>query len=105
MVLTTTHSPYILGTLNYLLLAGQIAPTERKRLNQILPEPYRLLPSDASAYHVHNGCIQDALDYTDNLTLIDNSLIDGASETINRLSDIVLECLDTEEKDTCDEKY
>lgn len=96
-VLITTHSPYMLGTFNYLLLAGQINSSKHDALKKILRKRYWLCPSDVSAYHVHGGQMQDALDNDDNLVLINNSLIDGASKQINDISDKIIALFDSNE--------
>lgn len=95
--LITTHSPYILGTFNYLLLAGQVSEPQQELLKKILHKRYWLSPLDVSAYHVSGGLMRDALDSNDDLTLINNSLIDGASEQINRISDKIIDLLDGSE--------
>ena len=96
-VLITTHSPYMLGTFNYLLLAGQINSSKHDTLKKFLRKRYWLYPGDVSAYHVHGGQIHNALDNDDNLVLIDNSLIDGASKQINDISDMIIDLFDSDE--------
>ena len=53
MELITTHSPYILGTINSLLLAGQSGKNEilKKHLN---PQ-FWITPKQTAAYHVQSG--------------------------------------------------
>lgn len=92
-LLITTHSPYVLGTCNYLLLAGQVNLSEHDTLKKILRKRYWIYPHEISAYHVHDGEMQDALSSEDNLSLINNSLIDGASKQINDISDKIIELL------------
>jgi hypothetical protein len=90
-VLSTTHSPYLLGTFNYMLLARQ-APGEKQELaKKKLHKRCWLNPDDVGAYHIHDGTMESALDRNDGPTLIDNSLIDGASHDINEISDALLE--------------
>ena len=88
--LITTHSPYILGTVNYLLLAGQIPPEPSRPGQTACSSACRIDPNGASAYHIHDGIMASALDTEGGLTLIDNALIDGASDTINSISDQLL---------------
>lgn len=98
-VLSTTHSPYVLGTYNYMLLAGQV-PTERSALLQKELDPiYWLHPSAVAAYHVHGGRMDDALGHEDDLTLIENSLIDGASQRINSKAERFIELIDAGDND------
>lgn len=96
-VLTTTHSPYMLGTFNYMLLAGQVSSAQADQLREKLSPFYRLAPPDVSAYHVRNGKMDNALGHEDGLTLVDNSLIDGASRDINSKVDDIIELLDVGE--------
>lgn len=94
-VLITTHSPYLLGTFNYLLLAGQVDLSKQDAAKKILHKRYWLCPDIISAYHVHNGQMQEAVENEDSLVLINNALIDGASRQINEISDQVLSLIDT----------
>lgn len=95
-VLITTHSPYLLGTINYLLLAGQLSSAKQISLQEKLQQEYWITTSDLSAYHVHNGIMQDALDRADDFTLINNSLIDGVSEEINQMVDSIIELMESD---------
>lgn len=92
--LLTTHSPYMLGTFNYLLLAGQVSDYQADTLKETLHKRYWIKPDFAAAYYVHDGEMEDAMDTEDNMPLIDNSLIDGASRRINQISDSIIELLD-----------
>lgn len=98
-VLSTTHSPYVLGTYNYMLLAGQVPSNRHDLLQQELAQPYWLHPAAVSAYHVHDGKMDDALSCEDGLTLIENSLIDGASQSINRKAERFIELIDAGDDD------
>lgn len=92
--LLTTHSPYMLGTFNYLLLAGQVPEAQADALKKMLHKRCWIKPELASAYYVHEGKMDGALDTEDGLVLIDNSLIDGASRSINETGDRMIELLD-----------
>lgn len=96
-VLSTTHSPYLLGTFNYLLLAGQVPASRANPLKKILHKRYWLNPELAAAYYVHDGGMDQALDREDGMTLIRNSLIDGASHSINQKTDAIIELIDGED--------
>lgn len=98
-VLSTTHSPYVLGTYNYMLLAGQVPSDRSSLLQNELDSIYWLRPSAVSAYHVHGGRMDDALSCEDGLTLIENSLIDGASQSINRKAEQLIELIDAGDDD------
>lgn len=97
--LLTTHSPYMLGAFNYLLLAGQVPDSRMDALKKLLHKRFWINPAHAAAYYVHDGEIKDAIDHEDGLTLINNSLIDGASRKINQISDNMMELLDSETGD------
>lgn len=96
-VLVTTHSPYILGTFNYLLLAGQIDKSTEASVKSVLHKRFWLSPKDLSAFFVSNGTLSSAVDESDNLVLIQNELIDGASQRINETSDSIIDFIYSEE--------
>jgi hypothetical protein len=98
-VLSTTHSPYLLGTFNYMLLAEQVPSEKRELAKKRLHRFCWLDPNVVGAYHIHDGTMTSALDQNDSLTLIDNSLIDGASHDINEISDTLLELFYSEVPD------
>lgn len=81
-MMLTTHSPYVLGALNNLKYSAYLA-----EYYPIKDEVYRVIPrhfslSALSAYYVENGTISSCLEDMDG-ALIDNTVIDGASITIN----------------------
>lgn len=81
-VLLTTHSPYILGTINNLLYANKISEkVETKELDKIINPYMRLDFEKVSAYYIERGLIRPCLD--EEMGAIDNAVIDGASEEIN----------------------
>lgn len=88
--LITTHSPYILGTFNYLLLAAQ-SNNGAEMIKKKLDKQYWIDPNIASAYYIHDGVMDHALDTADDLILIDNGLIDGASEEINEMNGFIID--------------
>lgn len=81
-ILLTTHSPYILGTINNLLYANKISKVvDTNKLKEVI-HPYKWLEfSKMSAYFVEQGMIQSCLDKEDEV--INNEVIDGASDEIN----------------------
>lgn len=93
MELLTTHSPYVLGTVNSLLLAGQTPKGSRDALEERLDKRLWLNHKQTAAYHIHDGKAEKALVAEEGLTLIDNALIDGASNEINELTDFVLDLM------------
>lgn len=84
-VMMTTHSPYILGALNNCLYASQIRETEER--SHIVDDACVISPDHFEAWFVENGGAKKAM--TDGL--IDNSLIDGASDVINEKMDRLTE--------------
>ena len=81
-ILLTTHSPYILGTINNLLYANRISKeVDVNKLGEII-HPYKWLDfKKISAYHIECGIQKSCLDA--DFEAIDNAVIDGASEEIN----------------------
>lgn len=85
-VIVTTHSPYILGELNNLLYAAEIQGKDELR-DKVIPA-CEILPAEwTKAFHVIGGHVRDGMDEG----LIDNSLIDGASDSINDENDALME--------------
>ena len=89
-----THSPYVLGSLNNLIEAGQklVKEDAAKVLEVIrvfakygLSEKYCLAEGELTAYFVDGGKPVNAVDAESGL--IQNELIDGASDVINGLGD------------------
>ena len=85
-VIVTTHSPYILGEFNNLLYAAEIHSAVEQR-DIIVPSCEVLYASWTKAVHVIGGQVMDGMDDG----LIDNSLIDGASDIINDENDALME--------------
>ena len=82
-MLITTHSPYILGTINNLLYADRISKSvDKKELEKIIPQDKWLPVSDVSAYFIDRGLVTSCMDEA--FGAIENEVIDGASVDINR---------------------
>ncbi len=81
-ILLTTHSPYILGTINNLLYANKIRKVvDRHKLQEII-HCYKWLDiRKMSAYYVEYGDMKSCLD--EEFEAINNEVIDCASEDIN----------------------
>lgn len=81
-ILLTTHSPYILGTINNLLYANKISKVvDANKLKEII-HPYKWLEvGKMSAYFVEYGMINSCVD--EEFEAINNEVIDGASDVIN----------------------
>ena len=83
-VLITTHSPYILGSINNLLYANKVAGSiGTEKVEDIVPARMRLSYEVLGAYYLESGKINNILDaeYQD----IDHEVIDGVSTVINEV--------------------
>ena len=83
-VLITTHSPYILGSINNLLYANKVADSiGTEKVEDIVPARMRLSYEVLGAYYLESGKINNILDaeYQD----IDHEVIDGVSTVINEV--------------------
>ena len=95
--IVTTHSPYVLGTLNYLMLASQVPTQNSELVKQYLNKRFWLDAEKTNAHYIHDGKLETAINEEDGLKLIKNELIDGASDEINELSDHLLDLFLPEE--------
>lgn len=80
----TTHSPYILTSLNNLLYAGNLSEkldqAEIEKLEQIVPEDRFLKPEDIQVYSLHNGMCESIL--SKETGLISTNLLDEVSDEL-----------------------
>lgn len=88
-----THSPYILTSLNNLLLAGEIAkskPEKAKEINKIIPKEYWLTMEQIGVFSIENGMVKPAIYEDENLINGDylDSLSNEISEEFSKLLDI-----------------
>lgn len=85
----TTHSPYILGTVNNCLYAGNLMK-KGLDVSSIVDSEHCLTSADVRAYFIEDGKITSAFD--SELGQINHDLIDGCSRDINevyeKLSDV-----------------
>lgn len=81
-VLVTTHSPYVLGTLNNLLYADNIPKKLKDTASSIIPSEFWINGNQFSAWFVKNGSIEDCIDQE--IHLIQNEKLDQISKVINR---------------------
>lgn len=85
-IIVTTHSPYILSSLNNLLYAKNILnTTNTKDIEKIIDKKTWLDSNKINAYFIENGKAKSILD--SELKLIQAEAIDSASETINNVYD------------------
>jgi predicted ATPase len=82
-LLLTTHSPYVLSSLNNLLFAYKVAqkhPEQAEEISKIIPKESWLNPEDFAAYFVADGTVKSI---TSPITgLIAENELDGVSEDI-----------------------
>lgn len=89
-VILTTHSPYMLGSINNMLYANRIAKKVGKyRVNKIMNQLKWLDFTKLSAYFVENGVLDSCLD--EEFESIQNEVIDNASDEINADYDKMLD--------------
>ncbi|MCD8220934.1 MAG: ATP-binding protein [Clostridiales bacterium] len=81
-ILVTTHSPYLLGTLNNLLYAGELSEKiDREELYKIVPSKCWLYADQFAAYYMDDGTPRSCMDTEGKQ--IESEVIDGASIRIN----------------------
>lgn len=93
-VVLTTHSPYVLGTLNNLLYAGSIPSQYSKKAGEVIPESLWLDDKSFRSWFVKNGTIENGMD--SDIHMIQNEKIDEISKVINNDFDKLLELQDTD---------
>ncbi len=87
-VIVTTHSPYVLGTMNNLLYAAQSDETIREKASTIIPERLWLDREHFCAWFLQDGQVDDCIDAE--MGLIENERIDEISHDINQDFDDLL---------------
>lgn len=88
----STHSPYMLSSLNCLLLAHEIAtknPSLKEKVESIIPSKFWLDRDKFDAFKVENGEVFSIMDKETNLILAES--IDEVSEEIGETFDKLLE--------------
>lgn len=91
-ILLTTHSPYVLGTLNNLLYAYDIYNLDNNKINEIskvIRKEFWLNNNNFTSYFLENGIVNDCFDYDGKC--IKNEVIDEVSSIINNEFDKLLE--------------
>ena len=93
-IFITTHSPYILTTINNLLLAGQIYATTpsseiTNRLADLLPADRALAPGSVGAFYMDQNSCRYIMD--EETGLINASAIDDVSADINEKFEALLD--------------
>ncbi|MEC4054483.1 hypothetical protein VSP10_17060 [Myroides odoratimimus] len=85
----TTHSPYILTTLNNLIYANDCAKAASEEVKDIIGEEYWVDFNDVGVWFVRDGVVEDILDYEERQ--IDASKIDEVSQLLNNEFDNLLD--------------
>lgn len=87
----STHSPYILSSLNCLLLAYEVGKKShlKEETEKIIPKNFWLDISKFNAFKVENGKVESIIDKETNLILADK--IDEVSEEIATIFDSLLD--------------
>lgn len=89
-LIITTHSPYVLSTINNLLYAYKLSDLSKNeaiktKIAQIIPQNLHLDITRVKAYQTLDGEIRDIFDY--DLNMISLEAIDSASRIINQQFD------------------
>lgn len=81
-LLITTHSPYILTSINNLMYANNVAINHKEEADKIIEKKYWLNPDDVSVYMIlPDGKCEDIFDREEGL--IKAEKIDGVTNTLN----------------------
>ena len=95
-VVLTTHSPYVLGTLNNLLYVHTIPGKYSKEADKIIPMSIWLDDRRFDSWFVKNGTAENCMDAE--LHMIQNERIDEISKVINTEFDELLSLQETDEE-------
>ncbi len=79
--LVTTHSPYVLGSINNLMYASQFTEANKAEVNKIINQKFWVNPSTTGAWYLNNGQAAPCID--DEMCMVQNELIDEISGEIN----------------------
>lgn len=92
----TTHSPYLLSTLNNCITAAEVLKTKNRnkisKVNKILSQKYWIPFEDVRCYYLEGGKVTNLMD--DKLRLITTNAIDGVSKKLNDDFSDILDVLD-----------
>lgn len=81
-IMITTHSPYILSSLNNFIYAGKLGKTKPLAVSKLVNKKVWLKPERVAAFYIENGILNNIID--DELQLIKAEEIDRASSLINQ---------------------
>lgn len=91
-LLLTTHSPYVLSSLNNLLFAYKVAqkhPEQADEIAKIIPRESWMNPEEFAAYFVADGTVRSIVN--PETGLISENELDGVSEDIGDEFDVLME--------------
>jgi predicted ATP-dependent endonuclease of OLD family len=94
-MLVTTHSPYVLGTLNNLIFASQFDNDLNSKVGKVVNKRFWITKEDIVAWFVRKGTIKNCID--EETGMIENELIDEISGVINEDFDKMVTILHQEE--------
>ncbi len=90
-LLLTTHSPYILTSLNNLMYAYTVGQKEPDEAAKIIDKKYWINPEDVSAYMLlPNGTCENIIEADEKTAMIDADRIDEISGVLNKQFDELL---------------
>lgn len=95
-VVLTTHSPYVLGTLNNLLYAHTVGCKYPEKTNKIISKSFWVNFNQFDSWFVKNGKVQNCMD--SEIHMIQNERIDEISKVINNDFDQILNLQNEEER-------
>jgi predicted ATPase len=88
-LIITTHSPFVLASINNLLLAYDKGQTKPKEVNKIIKKESWLNPKNFIAYELKNGKAKKIMN--DKLGQISENMIDGVSDAFSNEFDKLLD--------------
>ena len=88
-LILTTHSPFVLASINNLLLAYDKGQTKPKEVNKIIKKESWLNPKNFIAYELKNGKAKKIMD--DKLGQIKENMIDSVSDAFSDEFDKLLD--------------
>lgn len=93
--IVTTHSPYLLGSINNLLYSSFLGKKNPKEVGLIVSKDRWIEPERMNALYVEKGAIANMMD--EDLPMIKNETIDGISDVINSVNEELMQIHLTQE--------
>ncbi len=95
-VVLTTHSPYVLGTLNNLLYVKSLPEEYSNKANEVISKSVWLDSKDFNSWFLKDGAVENCMDAE--IHMIQNERIDEISKVINQEFDALLDIQNTDEE-------